>query len=150
MSVSTHGFLHHPSCLSESRESLCAGAFQRSVTFCQEDGGLCGQSGFTPHSCSSEQDISSARRRHCEEPVWSMRPQTPSPPLWHQRILVVSVKCHQDQLKAKGGHTPMPPHFGLGSAWTEVAVNAQVRTVQPASCCHGRARMQWQKGEQEV
>ena len=25
-----------------------------------------------------------------------------------------------------------------------------MKTAQPASCCHGHARMQWQKGEQEV
>ena len=25
-----------------------------------------------------------------------------------------------------------------------------MKTAQPASCCHGRARMQWQKGRQEV
>ena len=141
----------HPSCLSESRASLCAGAFQRSVTFHQEDCRLHGQSGFVPHLRRLEHDISSAWRRHCKEPVWSLRPQTPSPPLWCQRICVVSVNCHQDQLKAKGGCTPMPPHFGLGSSWTKVTFKAtRKKTAQPISCCHGHARMQWLRKEQEV
>ena len=100
-----------------------------------------------PHSRRSEQDILSAWRRHCKELVWSMRPQTPSPPLWCQRIFVCVSQLLPGPTESKRWvHTNTPPHFGLGSAWTKVPIKVpRKQTVQPSSCCHGCARMHWLK-----
>ena len=97
------------------------------------------------------------RARHFECPAQTLQRaslvnETPDP----QSTFVVSKDfgCVSHLLPGpteskRWAHTKAPPCFGLGSAWTKVAVNAQVKTAQPTSCYHGRARMQWLKGNRK-
>ena len=148
MSVSTHGFLHHSSCLSKSRASPSTSTLQRLHIFHQKDAGFGGMPGCTPPCFWIR-----ARYFKCLALTLqraSLVIKTPDP----QSTFVVSKDfgCVSQLLPGpteskRWVHTNAPPpHFGLGSAWTKAAVNAQVKTAQPTSCCHGRARMQWLGG----